>query len=422
MRHRFDFDTFREIGDSLFRNRRRTILTGFGIFWGLFMLLFLVGGGAGLKKLLGATSEGFASNTMVLISSNTSKPYKGMKESRYWQLTRKDVERLKLLVPELDIVVPLMNRWGQKAYYKGNSTSLSIKGISGNYDKIEAPLMKYGRFISDADVEQNRKVCVVGKRVYNDLFPQGGDPCGEFIQVGSVFLQVIGVDFSSGNISISGNASEALLVPFSVASQLYHRGDKVDIICMTGKPGVKMSSLEPRVRSIMAREHMFDPTDDQALMVLNTEQIFQIMDNLFRGVNFLIWLVGIGTLLAGAVGVSNIMMVTVRERTVEIGIRRAIGAVPRDILSQIISESVVLTLAAGSAGIVFSVLLLNVFEKIVNALAKEAEMVSEHIPFQISFWTAILAALLLGVLGVLAGLAPALRAMRVKPVDAMRDE
>ena len=147
-------------------------------------------------------------------------------------------------------------------------------------------------------------------------------------------------------------------------------------------------------------------------MILNTEQIFGIIDNLFRGVNFLIWLVGIGTLLAGAVGVSNIMMVTVRERTVEIGIRRAIGAVPRDILSQIIWESVTLTLAAGSAGIVFSVLILNVVE----ALAKH------QAGFQISFWTAVLAALLLSVLGVLAGLAPALRAMKVKPVDAMRDE
>ena len=162
----------------------------------------------------------------------------------------------------------------------------------------------------------------------------------------------------------------------------------------------------------MSREHLFDPTDDQALLVLNTEQVFSIVDNLFRGVNFLIWLVGIGTLLAGAVGVSNIMMVTVRERTVEIGIRRAIGAVPRDILSQIIWESVVLTLSAGSAGIVFSVLILNVVE----ALTKH------QAAFQISFWTAILAALLLSVLGVLAGLAPALRAMKVKPVDAMRDE
>ena len=412
MRHRFDFDTLREIGDSLFRNKRRTILTGFGIFWGLFMLLFLVGGGAGLKQMLSLNFEGFASNTMVMISSNTSKPYKGMKEGRYWQLNRKDVERLQLLMPELDVVAPMVCNGGQTAEFKGNTTSCAIKGIAGNYHKVEAPKLKYGRTISDADVEQERKVCVIGKRIYNDLFPQGGDPCGTFIRVGSVFFQVIGVDFSSGNLSINGSASESVMVPFSVAATLFKRGNNVDIICVTGKPGVKMSTLEPRIRSIMAREHVFDPTDDQAMVVLNTEQVFSIVDNLFRGVNFLIWLVGIGTLLAGAVGVSNIMMVTVRERTVEIGIRRAIGAVPRDILSQIIWESVVLTLSAGSAGIVFSVLILNVVE----ALTKH------QAAFQISFWTAILAALLLSVLGVLAGLAPALRAMKVKPVDAMRDE
>ena len=412
MRHRLDIDTFREIGDSLFRNKRRTLLTGFGIFWGLFMLLFLVGGGNGLKQMLSMNFEGFATNTIVIISSNTSKPWKGMKEGRYWQLDRKDVERLRTLVPELDVVAPLVSNWGQTATYKGNSSSVSIKGISGDYHKVEAPVLKYGRTISEADVEQERKVCVIGKRVYNDLFPEGDDPCGRYIQVGSVFLRIIGVDYSSGNISINGSASESVMMPFSVAAQLYKRGNTVDIICMTGKKGVKMSTLEGRIRSILSREHLFDPTDDQAVMVLNTEQLFSIVDNLFRGVNFLIWLVGIGTLLAGAVGVSNIMMVTVRERTVEIGIRRAIGAVPRDILSQIIWESVALTLAAGSAGIVFSVLILNVVE----ALTKH------QAAFQISFWTAILAALLLSVLGVLAGLAPALRAMKIKPVDAMRDE
>ena len=187
MRHYFDFDTLREIGDSLFRNRRRTILTGFGIFWGLFMLLFLVGGGNGLKSVLSETFEGFASNTMVLVSSNTSKPYKGMKEGRYWQLTRRDVERLKVLMPELDVVAPMVSNWGQTAYYKGNTTNPGVKGISGDYCKIEQPLIKYGRTISDADVEQERKVCVIGKRIYNDLFPEGGDPCGEFIRVGSVF-------------------------------------------------------------------------------------------------------------------------------------------------------------------------------------------------------------------------------------------
>lgn len=412
MRHRLDIDTFREIGDSLFRNKRRTLLTGFGIFWGLFMLLFLVGGGNGLKQMLSMNFEGFATNTIVIVSSNTSKPWKGMKEGRYWQLDRKDVERLRTLVPELDVVAPQVSNWGQTATYKGNSSSVSIKGISGDYHKVEAPVLKYGRTISEADVEQERKVCVIGKRVYNDLFPEGDDPCGRYIQVGSVFLRIIGVDYSSGNISINGSASESVMMPFSVAAQLYKRGNTVDIICMTGRKGVKMSTLEGRIRSILSREHLFDPTDDQAVMVLNTEQIFSIVDNLFRGVNFLIWLVGIGTLLAGAVGVSNIMMVTVRERTVEIGIRRAIGAVPRDILSQIIWESVALTLAAGSTGIVFSVLILNVVE----ALTKH------QAAFQISFWTAILAALLLSVLGVLAGLAPALRAMKIKPVDAMRDE
>ena len=412
MRHLFDFDTFREIGDSLFRNKRRTILTGFGIFWGLFMLLFLVGGGNGLKEMLAKNFKGFASNTMVMISSNTSKPYKGMKEGRYWNMDRRDVMRLKALVPELDCVAPIVSMWNQTAYYKGNNAAPNVKGISGDYHKIETPILKYGRTISDADVEQARKVCVLGKRIYNDLFPQGGNPCGEYVQVGSIFLQVIGVDVSSGNLNINGSASDAVLVPYSLAAQVFHRGQNVDLICVTGKPGVKMSSLERKIRNIMAREHQFDPTDDQAMPLINTEQIFGIIDNLFRGVNFLIWLVGIGTLLAGAVGVSNIMMVTVRERTVEIGIRRAIGAVPRDILSQIIWESVTLTLAAGSAGIVFSVLILNVVEAIAKGQAA----------FQISFWTAILAALLLSVLGVLAGLAPALRAMKVKPVDAMRDE
>ncbi|MBR1539099.1 MAG: ABC transporter permease [Bacteroidales bacterium] len=412
MRHRFDIDTFREIADSLFRNRRRTLLTGFGIFWGLFMLLFLVGGGKGLKQSLSQNFEGFATNTMVMVSSNTSVAFKGMKEGRYWSLTTKDVERLQALVPELDVVAPIVSMWAQTAYYKGNSTSPNIKGIAGNYHKIEAPELKYGRTISEADVEQARKVCVLGKRVYNDLFPQGGDPCGAFIQVGTVFLQVVGVDFSSGNLNINGSSSEAILIPYSVAARLYRRGNTVDLICMTGKKGVKMSSLEAKVRSLMAREHLFDPGDNQALVLINTEQIFSIVDNLFRGVNFLIWLVGIGTLLAGAVGVSNIMMVTVRERTVEIGIRRAIGAVPRDILSQIIWESVTLTLTAGSAGIVFSVLLLNMLEIITHHQAD----------YQIGFWTAALAALLLSVLGVLAGLAPALRAMKIKPVDAMRDE
>lgn len=409
---RFDMDSFREIGDSLLRNRRRTILTGFGIFWGLFMLLFLVGGGAGLKEMLSQNFEGISSNTLMMWAQNTSLPYKGFSEGRYWSMKTSDTERLKLMVPEAKCVTPVASRWGLVAEYEGKTSSITLKGVAADHMMVEAPELKYGRFISDTDVKEARKVCVIGKRIYNELFPGGGNPCGKFIQIGSLQFQIIGVNFSAGNININGNATTSAVVPFTTIQKIYNWGDAVALIAVIAKDGVKAKTLEPRLRSIMARSHSFDPKDDQALMIMNSDEIFAIVDNLFKGVNFLIWLVGIGTLLAGAIGVSNIMMVTVRERTTEIGIRRAIGATPAQILSQIMMESVSLTLVAGSAGIVFSVLLLNLLE-----------MITKHqATFQINFWTAIIAALMLTVIGLAAGLAPALRAMKIKPVDAMRDE
>lgn len=408
---RFDIDSFRETADSLTRNRRRTILTGFGVFWGLFMLLFMIGGGQGLKGLLEQNFGGFATNTMVLISSNTSKPYKGLPEGRYWEFTRTDIDRLKQMVPELDVVSPMISGWGSTVEYGEYSTSAAIKGVSADYCKIEQPKLRYGRYINQTDINMERKVCVIGRRVYQSLFPDGGDPCGKFVKYGDLYFRIVGVDMSSSNISINSNSSYSIIVPETLAATIYNRGNVVDIICVTAKGGIHTSVLEQRIRSIMARQHSFDPEDLEAMQILNTEEIFMLVDNLFRGLNFLIWLVGLGTLLAGCIGVSNIMMVTVKERTTEIGIRRAIGAMPGEILTQIIMESVALTLAAGTAGIVFAVFLLNIFQKI----ASDAQ-------FLISFNTAIMAALLLAVLGAVAGLAPALRAMAVKPVDAMRDE
>lgn len=409
---RFDIDTYKEIADSLMRNKSRSLLTGFGIFWGLFMLLFLIGGGNGVKEMLYKNFDGFASNAVIIVSQNTSMPYKGLPEGRMWNPEVVDIQRLKNMIPELETVTGQISTWGQTAVYEGQTSNVIIKGVDSDYAKIEAPRLKYGRYINNVDVRQERKVCVIGKRVYQELFPEGGDPCGKFIQIGSVFFQIIGVDFCSGNISINGNATSAAIIPVSIAQKLFQRGNKVDIICAAAKPGIKVKDLSDRIQGIFARQHNFDPKDDQAIMQLNTQEIFTMMDSLFRGVNFLIWLVGLGTLLAGAIGVSNIMMVTVKERTTEIGIRRAIGATPKDILSQIISESISLTLIAGSAGIVFSVLLLKLLEMIVK----------DQAAFQITFWTAVAAALLLSVMGAIAGLAPALRAMKIKPVDAMRDE
>lgn len=409
---RFDLDSYREITDSLLRNKRRSILTGFGIFWGLFMLLFMLGGGDGLKAMLEKNFEGFATNTTIIVSDLTSKPYKGFKEGRYWDLTIDDLDRLQMMVPELREVTPVISRWGQNAVNGDNTANANVKGVDSKYARIEAPKLKYGRYINEIDVSQGRKVCVIGKRIYTSLFPDGGDPCGTFIKVGSIYFQVIGVDYNSSNISINGRADETIAIPIPIAQTLYRMGDRVSMICMTGKTGVQMSTIENRIRTVMARQHQFDAEDEQALFVLNTEQMFAIMDNLFKGVNFLIWLVGLGTLLAGAIGVSNIMMVTVKERTTEIGIRRAIGATPSEVLSQILSESVALTIVSGLMSIVFTVMLLNGLETIVK----------DETDFQITFGTAVAASLFLVVLGAVAGLAPALRAMRIKPVDAMRDE
>lgn len=418
MKKWFDTDTFREILDSILRNKSRSILTGFGVFWGIFMLMLLTGGSQGLKDLLNKNFEGFAQNTCIAFSNTTSKPFKGFKKGRTWEMTYSDVDRLRNLMPELETVTPTVGLWGKSVTRDENSCSEAVvRGARADYVNIETPQMMYGRYLNEADVAQERKVCVLGKKVYADLFPEGGDPCGKRICISGSYYNVIGVDWrEGGGVQINGSNSDLVTIPLTQAIKAYNLGNNIQLLCFTAKPGYTMSDLTPRVREILARAHYFDPTDEQALFLLNTQLIFGIVDNLFKGINFLVWLIGLGTLLAGVIGVSNIMMVSVKERTTEIGIRRAIGATPRQILGQIISESIVLTLVAGMGGIVLSVLILAGVEMGMteDGILKAA--------FQVPFGTAMLAASLLTVLGVVAGLMPASRAMQIKPVDAMRDE
>ncbi len=414
---RFDLDTYKEILDTITRNKSRSLLTGFGVFWGVFMLIALMGGGQGLKELLQNNFAGFATNTAIVWAQNTTKPYKGFNKGRQWNMELSDMERLRQQVPELDVITPLLFS-GRKTVVFGDKTfSASTQGVSPDYAKVSAPKLFYGRYINEMDNRQQRKVCVIGKQIYKNLFPGGGDPCGKSLRVDSTYYTVVGVDYRSGNgVNFGGRADETITLPQSVLRTAYNRGNAVDIIAVTGKPGVVMSTLAKPIRETITRRHSIDPTDEKGLMVFNTEVLFQMLDNLFKGVNFLIWMVGIGTLLAGAIGVSNIMMVTVKERTTEIGIRRAIGATPKMILSQIISESIILTLVAGMSGIIFGVAILQMLE-----MANTTDgIVSAH--FQVNFWTAIFSAILICILGGLAGLAPAWRAMSIKPVDAMRDE
>ena len=416
---RIDIDSYREIIDTLTRNKSRSFLTGFGVFWGVFMLVVLMGGGQGLKEMLYKNFDGFAQNTVIVGAEQTTKPYKGFRKGRWWTMEYKDIERLKQKVPELNAAAPILfSGWGSgnTAYYGDQKTTPRIQGTVPELTEIIAPKMYSGRYLNEMDIQEHRKVCVIGKKVYKDLFKEGGDPCGKKIRIDSTYYEVIGVDYSSGNINIGGRSEEKVTIPITMMQAAFNRGNAIDIIAATGRPGVMMSKITPRIRETIARAHYVDPTDEQGVFVFNTELMFQMINNLFKGVNVLIWLIGLGTLLAGAIGVSNIMMVTVRERTTEIGIRRAIGATPKMILSQIISESIVLTLVAGMSGILFGVMILQMLEM----YNTKDGIIETH--FQVGFWTAIFCAVVVSSLGVLAGLAPAARAMSIKPVDAMRDE
>jgi putative ABC transport system permease protein len=375
-----------------------------------------MGGSQGIQEMMSSNFQGFATNSGFSGSNQTSKAYKGFRKGRYWDLDLNDVERIRRAIPEIDILTPSNAQWGIKATYdKRESNSCSMKGIFPEYAQIETPTLTMGRFINHIDVKERRKVCVIGKQIYETLFPDGSNPCGKFINVNGIYYQVIGVNTSSGNMSVNGWPPTTITIPFSTMQQNYNFGNKIQLLCYTARPQHSIKDIQARIEPILKKAHLIHPDDKQAVLNVNAEALFSMVDNLFKGIEILSWMVGLGTLLAGAIGVSNIMMVTVKERTTEIGIRRAIGAKPRDIMSQILSESMVLTILAGMTGISFAVFVLQMLE----IGTAQSEMPAN---FQISFWMAIGACIILLLLGMLAGLAPAYRAMAIKPIEAIRDE
>ena len=412
---RIDIDTCEEILITITRNKTRSLLTAFGVFWGIFMLVALIGGGQGLEYMLKKNFEGFATNSGFLASQRTGEAYKGFRKGRWWYLECTDIERVRSKRHVVEGITPSVARWGSKAVYEDKKYDCSVKGLYPDYLHIESQEMAYGRFINEVDIREARKVCVIGKRIYESLFKPGENPCGKYVRVDGIYYQVIGMSSSEGDMNIQGRASEAVTLPFTTMQQAYNLGGQIDVVCFTAKQGVKVSELQPKMEQIIKAAHYIAPNDKQAVMYLNAEAMFSMVDNLFNGINILVWMVGLGTLLAGAIGVSNIMMVTVKERTTEIGIRRAIGARPKDILQQILSESMVLTTIAGMFGISFAVMILQVADMLASSNGGDSH-------FQVSFGLAVGTCALLAALGMLAGLAPAYRAMAIKPIEAIRDE
>lgn len=415
----FDLDRWQEIWFTITHNKSRSVLTAFGVFWGMFMLVVMVGAGVALQRGMSSQIEGFATNSCFVYADQTSEPYKGFKKGRTWNMENEDIPLILNKVPEIQYLAPVLFGGGgstNNVTRNDKAGSYNIKGSYPSYNEIDASKMVYGRYVNDIDIVEKRKVCVIGERVYEVLFPKDENPLGKNIKVNGIYFQVVGVARHTSSINIGGNAEESVVLPFSTMQQAFNQGKIIHFMAITTKPGIKVKVVEDKVHKVLAEKHSISPQDKKAVGGFNIEDEFNMFLYLGIGIATLIWVVGLGTLFAGAVGVSNIMLVTVRERTKEIGIRRALGATPRDIIVQILSESIVLTLIAGIAGLMFGVGLLSL---VGMALSHGDQFFKDP---QISFTVAIGAMFILLIIGTLAGFIPANRAMNIKPIEAIREE
>ncbi len=416
----FDLDSWQEIWVTITRNKRRSLLTAFGVFWGIFMLVIMLGAGNGLSEGVASDIQGFSENSALFFTNNTSEPYKGFRKGRYWNMQEEDLDILEAQIKDIKYTVPFLMGQNVTVVYRDKSTSCNTKGNSPLYNQMMPQHMIYGRYINHMDVQDRRKVCVVGRRVYEELFRAGEDPIGTYLKLYNINFQIIGVCESSvRGVNINGRDDEVISIPYSVMQQIQNSGTIIHLIGVVANENVSMSILEPQVETLLKARHNIAPTDNFALESINVERIFKQFEMLFTGISVLIWIVGLGTLLAGVVGVSNIIMVTVRERTKEIGVRRAIGAKPASIIFQIIKESTVLTVAAGFLGLAFGVLVLDLADKFL--LQNMTGEVFFKNP-QINFTVALSAAAIILLCGVLAGILPAYRALQIKAIDAIREE
>ncbi|MCQ2345918.1 MAG: ABC transporter permease [Paludibacteraceae bacterium] len=405
-----------EIWQTIAKNRSRSILTGFGVFWGMMMLLLLVGVGTGFVNGIKMNISGISTNSCNMGTSITSKPYQGMPEGRRWDITTDDIDLLRKEVKEAETICPVSMpfastnnvRFGEKtgSYY--------LFGVTPDFLNMVSIKLMGGRYINEVDIRENRKVCVLGYKAYQQLFA-GENPVGKMIHIGSMQFRIVGV--ADKDVREAVQMDEVITMPLSTFQRAYNRGKTVDEIYACTAPGVKAKDMETAIKTVLKRVHRIAPDDERAIWSSNMEEIFMSINYVFIGLQALLWLIGLGTLISGAVGVSNIMMVTVRERTREIGIRRALGASPWLIMRQVLAESVLLTFIAGILGIMAGVGLLNVANKLLPAIPNIPE-----VDAQISFGLAIGALVIIVLVGVLAGLLPATRALAIKPIEALSEE
>jgi putative ABC transport system permease protein len=407
----FDLDKWQEIFSTIRKNKLRTVLTGFSVAWGIFMLIILLGSGKGLQNGVESEFKGDAVNSLHFWPGQTNKPYKGYSVGRRIRFDNDDYKYIDTKVDGVE--------YSSARFYIRGSGSVSYKNEYGAFDIIschpgyqilENNTMVKGRFINTIDIKKYRKVTTLGSKVAESLF-KDEEPIGNYININGIPFLVVGIFTDESERELN-----RIYVPVSTAQKVFNGGTRLDNLSFTTLRSVEESEIMlDDIKKDFAKKHHFDPEDDQAIYIYNRLEEFKQFQNLFAGIRTFVWIIGVMTIIAGIVGVSNIMMIVVKERTKEIGIRKAIGASPASIVSLVLFESILITATAGYIGLVLGVGLLQLLSP-----------VFESVPFikdpQADFSTAVWATLLLIFSGAVAGFVPANRAARIKPIVALRDE
>ena len=415
----FERDNWQEIFATIRKNKLRTFLTMLGVFWGIFMLVIMLGAGNGLRNGIMKDFGGTATNSFYIWAQTTTKAYQGMKPGRNFTYNLADYEALKQ-IPELDVISPLNQVGG---FEGANNVVRGLKTVAAeiqaNFPKsveIEQVKIKEGRFLNENDVKEKRKVCVIGPRIAETLYKKGEPIIGTYIRVNGVYFKVIGITMVSATGNDGRQQAQRINMPFSTFQNTYNFGDVIGWFAIKSKENISAAVSEKKVIAILKERHKIAPDDLKAIGHFNLEEEYNKLKGLFIGIQTLIWIVGIGTLLAGVIGISNIMLIVVKERTKEIGVKRALGAVPYQIISQIVIESVFLTSFAGYFGLIAGILLLEALNSVIG---NSGDMFLNP---TVDLKVALIALSVLIVSGAIAGLIPASKAVAIKPVEALRSE
>ncbi|MBE7652815.1 ABC transporter permease [Tenacibaculum finnmarkense] len=413
MKFLFDSDTWQEIYGSIRKNKVRTVITIIGVLWGIFLLVVLLGASRGMENSFKKIFGNFATNSVFVWTQSTDRPFKGFQKGRHFSPTLTDVKILKKEFKEIKLLAPRSQSNGQ--IVKGfKSGSFDISGDYPILDQVQKKNLIYGRFLNENDILSKAKVTVIAEDIYKQLFEKGEKPIGEYIKINNINYKVIGVYKESSSVNFDGACA---YIPFTTFQQVYNMGDKIHWMMITANEGVDIKQLEKDVLLTLKNLHKVHPDDKKAFGSVNLGVEIAKFTGFLTGMQFLTWFVGIATLIAGVFAIGNILLITVKERTKEIGIRRALGATPKSIRQQIVLESVFLTTIAGMLGIILGALVLYLIDMAFGQ-GPDAKLINPtvNIPIILIAFTTLV------VLGTLIGLIPAHMATVIKPIEALREE